>query len=102
MVLLLSGWQVYENDAAWNTHLDMQSETPALAAEFAKYPDYLDGPVLIEYYGAVVAATKERFETNWASQPIAWHSPVLGFTSALPARGGGGTECRTDFGLSDL
>ena len=42
--------------------------------------------VTIEYYGAVTAATKHRFETNWAQQPIAWHSPVLGFTCSLPAR----------------
>ena len=50
-----------------------------------RYPDFVEG-VTIEYYGAVTAATKHRFETNWAQQPIAWHSPVLGFTCSLPAR----------------
>ena len=94
----------------------MQSETPELIAQFARcprppcpcppprhqpcrvgalktlptvphgrYPDFVEG-VTIEYYGAVTAATKHRFETNWAQQPIAWHSPVLGFTCSLPAR----------------
>ena len=82
----------------------MQSETPELIAQFARcprppcpcpappadcahgrYPDFVEG-VTIEYYGAVTAATKHRFETNWAQQPIAWHSPILGFTCSLPAR----------------
>ena len=50
-----------------------------------RYPEFVEG-VTIEYYGAVTDATKRRFESNWAQQPIAWHSPVLGFTCSLPMR----------------
>ena len=37
------GWgasrtEVYANDQAWNDHLDMQSETPELIAQFARCP----------------------------------------------------------------
>jgi quinol monooxygenase YgiN len=31
--------EVYSNDAAWNAHLDFQSATPELAAEFARWTD---------------------------------------------------------------
>ena len=41
--------EVYKDDAAWNDHLDMQSESPEMKAQFAKYPEFLDGPVQIEY-----------------------------------------------------
>jgi hypothetical protein len=50
-----------------------------------RYGEFLDGGVVIEYYGHVTAATRGRFESNW-DQPIEWHEPVLGFLACLPAR----------------
>ena len=77
--------EVYTNDAAWNAHLDFQSQTPEIAAEFASYGDFLDGSVTIDYYGNVTKATRIRFENNW-EQPIEWHKPVLCFLALFPPR----------------
>jgi hypothetical protein len=66
--------------------LQLRAERAPQVAAHARYPEFLDGAVQIEFYGAVTAATKARFENNWAQQPIEWHAPVVGFMAALPPR----------------
>jgi quinol monooxygenase YgiN len=79
--------EVYQHDAAWNTHLDAQEERhdPVMAAGYARFSEFLaeDG-VKLDYYGEVTPATKARFEEKGI--PINWHTPVLGFAAKLAPR----------------
>ena len=43
--------EVYQHGDAWSAHLDFQSQTPALKADFEKYPIFLDGAVELDCYG---------------------------------------------------